>query len=96
MEDDPNRSVQCYQEMLQMLGCWDTDKPNWAVKAHTQYPQKLNVWAGIIGGRILGPYLFEETLSGNIYLDFLHNDLVLALGKLFSNSDDSDIPANEV
>ncbi|KAJ8944282.1 hypothetical protein NQ318_009659 [Aromia moschata] len=49
--------------------------PHWIIKAHTQHPQKLNVWAGIVANRIIGPFFFEETLTGERYLEFLQNDL---------------------
>ncbi|KAJ8945251.1 hypothetical protein NQ318_016671 [Aromia moschata] len=37
--------------------------PHWIIEAHTQHPQKLNVRAGIVANRIIGPFFFEETLS---------------------------------
>ncbi|KAJ8949627.1 hypothetical protein NQ318_007392 [Aromia moschata] len=53
--------------------------PHWIIEAYTQHPQKLNVWAGIVANRIIGPFFFEETLTGERYLEFLQNDLVPAL-----------------
>ncbi|GBL89022.1 hypothetical protein AVEN_255173-1 [Araneus ventricosus] len=35
----------------------------------------LNVWAGILGDRLLGPYLLPERLSGQSYLVFLNEVL---------------------
>ena len=35
----------------------------------------LHVWVGIINGYIIGPHFFERTINGEMYLDFLRNDL---------------------
>lgn len=34
----------------------------------------FNVWCGIIGSRILGPYIYDENLIGQRYLRFLQNE----------------------
>ncbi|KAJ8950223.1 hypothetical protein NQ318_006197 [Aromia moschata] len=72
----------------------DFQNPHWIVEAHTQHPQKLNVWAGIVANRIIGPFFFEETLTGERYLEFLQNDLVPALAVIFPNENDPNIPDN--
>lgn len=38
---------------------WARENPHWMQEAHTQYPQKINVWAGIIGDRIIGPFFLQ-------------------------------------
>jgi len=38
-----------------------------------QRPWSLNVWCGIVGNYIIGPHFFEESLNGEIYIDFLEN-----------------------
>ncbi|KAJ8934061.1 hypothetical protein NQ318_005111, partial [Aromia moschata] len=60
-EDDPNRRVQFCEQMLtstftlngtvnrQNCRYWADVNPHWVMEAHTQYPQKVNVWAGIVG-----------------------------------------------
>lgn len=70
---------------------WATENPHWFTEFHTQNPQKLNVWCGIVDGRVIGPYFFEETLNGAIYLDFLQNDLIPALITLFPDLEEPDI-----
>ncbi|KAJ8940614.1 hypothetical protein NQ318_004538 [Aromia moschata] len=47
------------------------------MEANTQYPVKVNVWAGIINSQIIEPYFFDGTLTGARYLDFLQIFLVL-------------------
>lgn len=67
---------------------WATENPHWMQEHHTQYPKKVNVWAGIIDNRIIGPYFFEENLTGPRYLDFLQNFLLPELNRLFPNRND--------
>jgi len=31
---------------------------NWMQETHTQHPQKINVWYGIIDGYLIGPFFF--------------------------------------
>ncbi|KAJ8956613.1 hypothetical protein NQ318_013966 [Aromia moschata] len=46
---------------------WADVNPHWVMEAHTNTwmgngntcPQKVNVWAGIVGNRVVGPYFFE-------------------------------------
>lgn len=71
---------------------WATENPHWIMECHTQYPQKVNVWAGIIGNRILGPFFFDGTLTGERYLEFLEFDLIPALAVVYPNPEDPDIP----
>ncbi|KAJ8939287.1 hypothetical protein NQ318_014935 [Aromia moschata] len=52
-----------------------------------QYPEKVNVWAGIINSRIIGPYFFDGTLTSARYWDFLKNFLVPELRMLFPDDD---------
>lgn len=55
----------------------------------TQRPQKVNVWAGILGTRIIGPFFIEGNLTGQKYLELLQNQIVPALQAL-------DINVNEI
>lgn len=75
---------------------WSRVNPHWMVEAHTQHPQKVNVWAGIVDNRIVGPFFFEGTLTGERYLEFLQNDLVPALVVIFPNDNDPDLPDNTI
>lgn len=44
-------------------------------ESNHQYTFSLNVWAGIIGDHLLGPFFLPQTLNGDNYLHFLQNDL---------------------
>jgi hypothetical protein len=59
---------------------------------HTQYPQKVNVWAGIIDDRNLGPFFFANNLTGDTYLQFLQLEFMPALAALFPNANNPDLP----
>ena len=59
--------------------------PHWMREVQYQGRWSVNVWCGIIGGRIIGPHIFEEHLNGHTYLDFLQNHLPVLL---------KDIPLN--
>lgn len=52
---------------------WCDENPHVFREGHTQFPEKLNVWAGILGNHIVGPLFLEETLTGQLYLDLLEN-----------------------
>ena len=44
-----------------------------------QHVWSLNTWCGILGTQIIGPYFFEGHLNGQMYRDFLQNELPLLL-----------------
>lgn len=71
---------------------WSSTNPNWYLEGHTQYQQKVNVWAGMMGNQIFGPYFFEGNLTAEVYLNFLRFEVVPALAVLYPNEDDPDIP----
>lgn len=62
---------------------WSQENPHWMQEYHTQRPQKVNVWAGIVRNTIVGPYFFDENLTGALYLNFLQNKLIPDLTRLF-------------
>ncbi|CAK1599637.1 unnamed protein product [Parnassius mnemosyne] len=50
---------------------WAECKPHDIKDYDDQVPLSSNVWAGIIGNIIVGPYFIERRLTGNNYLDML-------------------------
>ncbi|KAJ8959811.1 hypothetical protein NQ318_011543 [Aromia moschata] len=42
---------------------------------HTQNPEKVNVWAGIIGENNIGPFFIDGNLNGETYLAQLQNNM---------------------
>lgn len=49
--------------------------PNLTRPVDFQNRWSLNVWGGIIGPFVVGPYFFNDYLDGNAYLNFLREDL---------------------
>ncbi len=37
------------------------------------YPQKVMVWVGVWSKGRVGPFLFDQTITGAVYLDVLEN-----------------------
>ena len=35
----------------------------------------MNVWCGVLGNELIGPFVFDNNLTGNIYEVFLRNEL---------------------
>lgn len=75
---------------------WSTKNPRWMEETHTQHHEKINVWAGIVGTRVVGPYFFDETLTGDRYLEFLREVLIPSLAVLYPNLDDPDVPNDSI
>lgn len=48
----------------------------------TQQPQKVNVWAGLIGHQIVGPFFINGNLTGEMYLDLLQQRIIPAINNL--------------
>lgn len=58
---------------------WSAENPHWLREVQHQGRWSLNVWCGIIGDRIIGPYFFDQALTSNRFLEFLNNDLPILL-----------------
>lgn len=64
---------------LHNMHYWAPTNPHWMREVQYQGRWSVNVWCGIIGGRIIGPFIFEEPLNGNTYLHFLQYNLPVLL-----------------
>lgn len=53
---------------------WSEENPHAMQAARFQHNFSLNVWAGIIGNRLIGP-IFLPRLDARVYLDFLEDQL---------------------
>ncbi|GIX99226.1 DUF4817 domain-containing protein [Caerostris darwini] len=47
----------------------------WTDERHQDH-RSVNVWVGLIGNRLIGPYLLPERLTGHSYLIFLRDVLI--------------------
>lgn len=54
---------------------WAVENPHWMRSVPFQHRWSLNVWCGIIGDFVIGPYFFEETVTSESYCDLLKNRL---------------------
>lgn len=58
---------------------WSDTNPHWMLESHTQYPEKINIWAGILNNTLIGPFFIEGNLNAAIYKDMMRNEIVLAI-----------------
>lgn len=54
---------------------WSHTNPHVSTESCFQHQWRINVWAGIIGDVVVGPYFLPHSLNGESYLEFLMNDL---------------------
>lgn len=50
---------------------WDTENPRQIRECRFQQRFSINVWLGILGDTIIGPYFYQGTLNGERYANFL-------------------------
>lgn len=50
---------------------WATENPHWVINCKDQYSQKVNVWCGILGDQIIGPFFFNQSLNAERLVNFL-------------------------
>lgn len=53
---------------------WSIENPRQTRQVRPQIRFSLNVWCGVLGNRILGPYIYEGTLNSERYLVFLNTE----------------------
>ncbi|KAJ4425962.1 hypothetical protein ANN_27588 [Periplaneta americana] len=54
---------------------WVYENPRATVPSHHQVRCSLNMWAGIIGDRLVGPHVLVNRLMGQAYTNFLENTI---------------------
>jgi len=52
------------------------------LEAHMQYPQKLNVWAGMLNNTLIGPFFIDGNLKSAKYENMLRNEIVPAIKRI--------------
>ena len=50
---------------------WALQQPHWVQAAHTQRPQKINVWVVMVNRKFISPYFYHGNLTADRYLDRL-------------------------
>lgn len=59
----------------QNLRYWSTENPHVVRAARHQVRFGFNVWCGILGSRLIGPIIFDGTLTSDVYLNFLQHNI---------------------
>lgn len=57
------------------LHFWAVENPRIRREDRFQYQFGINLWAGILGGRLIGPFELPARLNGDRYLEFLQQHL---------------------
>mgnify|MGYP000598460265 CR=1 FL=1 len=58
---------------------WAAQNPHWVRHVEHQQRWSLNVWCGILGNYIIGPYFFDGNVTGRRYAHFLRHNLHVLL-----------------
>jgi hypothetical protein len=58
---------------------WAHENPHMIRRSHFQHEFRVNVWLGVIGSHVIGPYFPGQTLDSKGFLYFLKNELSLLL-----------------
>jgi len=53
--------------------------PNYTQDIHFQHDQRIMVWCGIIDERVIGPFFFDGTVTGESYLNMVQNQILPAI-----------------
>ena len=61
---------------------WSDENPHETCVTHSQRRFSVNVWCGLLGNRLIGPFVFDNNLTGNTYEAFLRNELPGLLGNI--------------
>ncbi|KAJ8936038.1 hypothetical protein NQ318_015444 [Aromia moschata] len=71
---------------------WLRENHHWMRELHTQNPEKVNVWAGLIGKNIIGPFFIDGNLNGETYLALLQNNVVPTMANLYPAEGNPQLP----
>lgn len=52
---------------------WSHTNPHASTESSFQHQWRVNVWAGIVGGKLIGPKFLPDRLNGENYLEHLRN-----------------------
>ena len=58
---------------------WGRDNPHGTIESNYQHRFSVNVWCGVIGDQLIGLYIFPQRLAGDIYVNFLQDELTALL-----------------
>ena len=67
---------------------WALQNPHEFRETHTQFPQKVNVWAGIFNDQIVGPFFINGNLDGPTYLQLLEEAVIPRIVEIIEDDDE--------
>ena len=60
---------------LRNVHTWSYDNPHETSVSNFQRRFTVIVWCGVLGNKLIGPFVFDNNLTGNAYEVFLRNEL---------------------
>ena len=60
---------------LRNVHTWSHDNPHETSVSNFQRRFSVNVWCGVLGNKLIGPFVFDNNLTRNTYEAFLRNEL---------------------
>ena len=60
---------------LRNVHMWSHDNPHETSLTNFQRRFTVNVWCGVVGNKLIGPFVFDNNLTGNAYEVVLQNEL---------------------
>ena len=64
---------------LRNMHYWSVTNPHWLRQVERQRPWSVNVWCGIVGEHLIGPFFIQGTLNADRYIQFLQHELPVLL-----------------
>lgn len=61
----------CDESEFLLFCIWSDLDPHETVEVYKQHQFSLNVWVGIVGNHLLGPYMLPRGLNAEAYFEFL-------------------------
>lgn len=61
---------------------WAADNQHQMSAIRTQYQKAVNVWAGLVGDQVIGPYFISDRLTQDVYLSLLRDRILPAIRQL--------------
>jgi hypothetical protein len=55
---------------------WADENPHTTFQSRHQHQFSISLWADILGGRLIGPYVLPQSLTRRSYLNFIVNTLL--------------------
>ena len=67
---------------------WGVKNPHAFLEVNTQKKAGVMVWAGLIKDRIVVPFLFDGSVTGNAYLQLLQQNVWPAIQRIVADEED--------